>query len=63
MSEKYVLTFQDYEQMETDFLLIHRQKLAIFVLPNNQNFELVLKYLNVLQPCFMALPKSKYFLV
>lgn len=47
-SEKYVLTFQDYEQMETDFLLIRRQKLAIFVLPNNQNFELVLKYLNVL---------------
>lgn len=48
MSEKYVLTFQDYEQMETDFLLIRLQKLAIFVLPNNQNFELVLKYLNVL---------------
>ena len=47
-SDEYVLTFQDYKQMETDFLLIRQQKLAIFVLPNNQNFELILKYLNVL---------------
>ena len=47
-SEKYVLTFRDYKQMETDFLLIRRQKLAIILLPNNQNFERILKYLNVL---------------
>ena len=29
-SEKYVLTFRDYKQMETDFFLIRRQKLAMY---------------------------------